>query len=144
MITRKYTYLAGEDELKKVEIPIYNEKSIGIVYVKNKGYGLYNDVKTIESSLFILSTNITPSDFDKNPNDKQQFIQLVTANLAEIYKDAEELKEYEKKHPEYIFIQLMDLLKTEPETLNSEDELYKIVTDGFEKLDIDMLKSLAQ
>ena len=89
MITRKYTYLAGEDELKKVEIPIYNEKSIGIVYVKNKGYGLYNDVKTIESSLFILSTNITPSDFDKNPNDKQQFIQLVTANLEEIYKDDE-------------------------------------------------------
>ena len=36
MITRKYTYLAGEEEFKNVEIPIYNTKNIGLVYAKNK------------------------------------------------------------------------------------------------------------
>lgn len=143
MITRKYTYLAGEEEFKNVEIPIYNTKNIGLVYAKNKGFGLYNDVGSVESSLFIISTKITPEQFDENPTEKEQFIQLISANLAEIYAKATGLKEYEKKHPEYIFIQLMDVLKDKNcKKISSNDELFNIVNDGFARLDVDILKNL--
>ena len=96
MITRKYTYLVGEKEFKKVEIPIYNDKSIGIIYAKNKGYALYNTTTDILENLFLIATNLTPTDFknnSKSEKDKEQFIELVSMNLNQIYNDAKELKE---------------------------------------------------
>lgn len=145
MITRKYTYLVGEKEFKKVEIPIYNDKSIGIIYAKNKGYALYNTTTDILENLFLIATNLTPTDFknnSKSEKDKEQFIELVSMNLNQIYNDAKELKEYMKKHPEYIFIQLMDLLEENKCTnITEKDELYNTLLDAFLKLDIDTLKS---
>ena len=47
-----------------------------------------------------------------------------------------------KKHPEYIFIQLMDLLEENKCTnITEKDELYNTLLDAFLKLDIDTLKS---
>ena len=48
---------------------------------------------------------------DKIQKNKGDFIDLITEILDNIYKD-QDIKDYEKKHPEYVFMELFDKLNS--------------------------------
>ena len=53
------------------------------------------------------------------------------------------IKEYEKKHPEFIFLKAMDMfVEGDSEIIEKDDPFYKLVDDGFVKLNIDLLNNL--
>ena len=142
MITRKYSYLAGSNLTKKVEVKVDEDNCVGLLYIKNKGYGLYNTKEDFEDSLFIIDTKMEPNDFKTKTQDQEQFIQLVKINLDLIYADKVAMKTYNKKHPEYLLLELMDNLESaDCEILDNKNKQSKILQKGFDKLNIETIKS---
>ena len=46
MIIRKLSFLSPQKDLKKVELNIYEEKNLSLIYVENQGYVAYiNDME---------------------------------------------------------------------------------------------------
>ena len=50
MMIRKLSFLMPENAYKKVEVDIYNEEKICVVYVENNGYSIY--VNNKENEMF--------------------------------------------------------------------------------------------
>ena len=73
MLVRNLDYLSIPKEFKKVETNIYDNKSIALVFVENKGYSLVLKDDEHIDSVFLLKTSLTPNNINEN-NDKEDFI----------------------------------------------------------------------
>ena len=72
---------------------------------------------------------------------EDEFVGVVNMLSSIIYPD--DIKEYEKKHPEFIFLKAMDMfVEGDSEIIEKDDPFYKLVDDGFVKLNIDLLNNL--
>lgn len=143
MIIRKLEFLNIGSDSRKVSTVIYNDISVGLVYVPDKGYAVFIDNENPESEMFLLETKTTPKEYienrDKYKEELSNFNSVISSIFNIIYKDSE-IKEYEKKHPDYTIIELMDKISEESaDYLKDNKKLYDIVNDGFMKLDIDDL-----
>lgn len=137
MLVRNLDFLSIPKEFSKVELDIYESKSIVLVYIENKGYSIVLKEADDNSSVFLLKTELTPENIN---SDKDDFINVIKMLLDRIYGDAD-IKEYEKQHQEHVFLQLMDLL-TEGENveiITEESKLYSDIEKGFMKLEIDIM-----
>ena len=70
MLVRNLDYLSIPKEFKKVETNIYDNKSIALVFVENKGYSLVLKDDEHIDSVFLLKTSLTPNNINEN-NDKE-------------------------------------------------------------------------
>lgn len=76
MLVRNLDYLSIPKEFKKVETNIYDNKSIALVFVENKGYSLVLKDDEHIDSVFLLKTSLTPNNINEN-NDKEDFINVI-------------------------------------------------------------------
>ena len=140
MLVRNLDFLSIPKEFKKVEIEIYNEKSISLVYIENKGYSLVLKDKDDIKSVFLLKTDIVPSNVNEH-SDREDFINVIKMLLDRIYSVAD-IKEYEKQHQEHVFLRLMDMLNegVDVEIITEENsKTYVDIEKGFMKLEIDIM-----
>jgi len=140
MLVRNLDFLSIPKEFKKVEIEIYNEESIALVYIENKGYSLVLKEKDDIKSVFLLKTDIVPSNVNEH-SDREDFINVIKMLLDRIYSVAD-IKEYEKQHQEHVFLRLMDMLNEgdDVEIITEENSrTYVDIEKGFMKLEIDIM-----
>jgi len=149
MIIRKLDKLTLGDAMKKVETNVFEKKCIGMVYIQNHGFVFYEDDDEIKSNLFIVKTKTKPSQYldddleKKLQKNKEDFISIIDIILNDIYQTGE-IKEYEKKHPEYIFLELFDnFINKNYEEITKEDSFYNVIDDGFIRLELDQFKTFA-
>lgn len=149
MIIRKLDNLALGDSLKKVETDVFEKKGMGMVYVPDRGFVFYEDDSENKSNLFIIKTKTKPSQYldveldKKLEKNKKEFISIIDIILNDIYQTGE-IKEYEKKHPEYIFLELFDnFINKNYEEITKEDPFYDVIDDGFIRLELDQFKTFA-
>ncbi len=142
MLVRNLDFLSIPKEFSKVEVNIYETRSIALVYIENKGYSLVlKDNDNIES-VFLLKTNIVPNNVNEHA-DRQDFINVIKMLLDRIYSIAD-IKEYEKQHQEHVFLRLMDMLNegTDVELISEENsKIYSDIEKGFIKLEIDIMEN---
>ena len=68
-------------------------------------------------------------------------IGIISLILDDIYDD--DIKEYDKKHPEFVFLRLFDNLSNgNVELISKDNELYDLIDDGFIRLELSNLKSM--
>lgn len=84
MLVRNLDYLSIPKEFKKVETNIYDNKSIALVFVENKGYSLVLKDDEHIDSVFLLKTSLTPNNINEN-NDKEDFINVIKMLLEKVY-----------------------------------------------------------
>ena len=140
MLVRNLDFLSIPKEFKKVEIEIYNEESIALVYIENKGYSLVLKDNDVIKSVFLLKTDIVPSNVNEH-SDRGDFINVIKMLLDRIYSVAD-IKEYEKQHQEHVFLRLMDMLNegVDIEIITEENsKTYVDIEKGFMKLEIDIM-----
>lgn len=140
MLVRNLDFLSIPKEFKKVEVEIYDEKSIALVYIENKGYSLVLKHKEDINSVFLLKTDILPSNVNEH-SDREDFINVIKMLLDRIYSVAD-IKEYEKQHQEHVFLRLMDMLNdgVDVDIITEENsKTYVDIEKGFMKLEIDIM-----
>lgn len=128
-----------ENAYKKVEVDIYNEEKICVVYVEKNGYSIY--VNNKENEMFLIKTGISPEEFksEEYAEDKEDFINLIKLLLDQIY-DGSNIPEYEEQHHEFVFLKIMDLFVTNVfEAIDDDSDLHKTIELAFVKFDIDLL-----
>lgn len=150
MIVRKWDYLNLNDELKNIEIEIYQNQKIGLIYVPDKGYVIYEENDGSKEDIIFIKTRTEPKQYNEEElkpkllKNKKEFIELISMITNEIYEN-EDIKEYEKKHPEYLFIELFDnLAKDDCPVMTRNDPFYQIVDSGFIRLELDQFKNFAR
>lgn len=140
MLVRNLDYLSIPKEFKKVETNIYDNKSIALVFVENKGYSLVLKDDEHIDSVFLLKTSLTPNNINEN-NDKEDFINVIKILLEKVYSEYT-IKEYEKQHQEHVFLRLMDMLTDGDniELISEENsKIYSDIEKGFMKLELDIM-----
>ena len=140
MLVRNLDFLSIPKEFSKVEVDIYDGKSIALVYIENKGYSLVLKKDENIDSVFLLKTDILPSNVNGH-SDREDFINVIKMLLDKVYSVAD-IKEYEKQHQEHVFLRLMDMLNEGNEVVMISEETSKIYTDiekGFMKLELDIM-----
>ncbi|WP_432645271.1 hypothetical protein [Methanobrevibacter sp.] len=140
MLVRNLDFLSIPKEFSKVEIDIYDNKSIALVYLENKGYSLILKNEGNIDSVFLLKTDILPNNVNDH-SDREEFINVIKMLLNNIYS-VSDIKEYEKQHQEYVFLRLMDMLNEgdEVEKINEENsQIYRDIERGFMKLELDVM-----
>lgn len=139
-LIRNLDFLSIPKEFSKVEIDIYDNKSIALVYLENKGYSLILKNEGNIDSVFLLKTDILPNNVNDH-SDREEFINVIKMLLNNIYS-VSDIKEYEKQHQEYVFLRLMDMLNEgdEVEKINEENsQIYRDIERGFMKLELDVM-----
>ena len=142
MLVRNLDFLSIPKEFSKVEIEIYDTRSIALVYINGKGYSLVLKSEDVIDSVFLLKTDIVPSNVNEH-SDREDFINVIKMLLDNIYSVAD-IKEYEKQHQEHVFLRLMDMLNEGTDVEMISEETSKVYTDiekGFMKLEIDILEN---
>ena len=142
MLVRNLDFLSIPKEFSKVEVDIYDGKSIALVYIDGKGYSLVLKQNDAIDSIFLLKTDILPNNINEH-HDRQDFINVIKMLLDKIYSVAD-IKEYEKQHQEHVFLRLMDMLNDGAgvEIITEEtSKVYKDIEKGFMKLEIDILEN---
>ena len=127
-----------ENAYKKVEVDIYNEEKICVVYVENNGYSIY--VNNKENEMFLIKTGISPEEFksEEYGGDKEDFINLIKLLLNQIYEGSD-IPEYEEQHHEFVFLKIMDLFVTNLfEAVDDDSDLHKTIELAFIKFDIEL------
>lgn len=140
MLVRNLDFLSIPKEFSKVEVDIYDGKSIALVYIDGKGYSLVLKKGDDIDSIFLLKTDILPNNINEH-QDRQDFINVIKMLLDKIYAVAD-IKEYEKQHQEHVFLRLMDMLNDGTDVAIITEETSKVYTDiekGFMKLEIDIM-----
>ncbi len=140
MLVRNLDFLSIPKEFSKVEVDIYDDKSISLVYIENKGYSLVLKYGDNINSVFLLKTDILPNNINDH-SDREDFINVIKMLLDKIYSVAD-IKEYEKQHQEHVFLRLMDMLNegTEVEMISEEtSKTYTDIEKGFMKLELDIM-----
>ena len=140
MLVRNLDFLSIPKEFSKVEVDIYDEKSIALVYIGGKGYSLVLKQNDDIDSIFLLKTDILPNNINEH-QDKQDFINVIKMLLDKIYSVAD-IKEYEKQHQEHVFLRLMDMLNEgiDVEMITEENsKTYADIEKGFIKLELDIM-----
>ncbi len=140
MLVRNLDFLSIPKEFAKVEVDIYEKQSIALVYIPNKGYSIVLKKDEKIDSIFLLKTDIVPNNINEH-SDREDFINVTKMLLDKIYAGSD-IKEYEKKHPEHVFLQLMDILNEGSDVEMISEETSKTYTDiekGFMKLEIDIM-----
>ena len=141
MLVRNLDFLSIPKEFSKVEVEIYDGKSIALVYIDGKGYSLVLKQNDDIDSIFLLKTDILPNNINEH-QDKQDFINVIKMLLDKIYSVAD-IKEYEKQHQEHVFLRLMDMLNdgVDVEIITESSKVYTDIEKGFMKLEIDILEN---
>lgn len=141
MLVRNLDFLSIPKEFSKVEVDIYDGKSIALVYIGGKGYSLVLKQNDSIDSIFLLKTDILPNNINEH-QDKQDFINVIKMLLDKIYSVAD-IKEYEKQHQEHVFLRLMDMLNdgVDVEIITESSKVYTDIEKGFMKLEIDILEN---
>ncbi|WP_296848282.1 hypothetical protein [uncultured Methanobrevibacter sp.] len=141
MLVRNLDFLSIPKEFSKVEVEIYDGKSIALVYIGGKGYSLVLKQNDDIDSIFLLKTDILPNNINEH-QDKQDFINVIKMLLDKIYSVAD-IKEYEKQHQEHVFLRLMDMLNdgVDVEIITESSKVYTDIEKGFMKLEIDILEN---
>lgn len=140
MLVRNLDFLSIPKEFSKVEVEIYDGKSIALVYIDGKGYSLVLKKNDDIDSIFLLKTDILPTNVNEH-QDRQDFINVIKMLLEKIYAVAD-IKEYEKQHQEHVFLRLMDMLNdgVDVETISEQtSKVYSDIEKGFMKLEIDIM-----
>lgn len=140
MLVRNLDFLSIPKEFSKVEVDIYDGKSIALVYIENKGYSLVLKKDDDIDSVFLLKTTIIPSNVNEH-SDREDFINVIKMLLDKIYSVAD-IKEYEKQHQEHVFLRLMDMLNegNDVEKISEENsKIYADIEKGFIKLELDIM-----
>lgn len=140
MLVRNLDFLSIPKEFSKVEVNIYENKSIALVFIENKGYSIVLKEGDVIDSVFLLKTNLTPNNID-GAADKEDFVNVIKMMLDKVYMTAD-IKEYEKQHQEHLFLRLMDMLTDENSVKLISEENSKIYSDiekGFMKLELDIM-----
>ena len=148
MIIRKLDFLKPTQDLSMFNFDIYDNKAIGIVYFEDKGYVLFEKDNAEWNNVFFIKTDAVPAQYlVDNPapllaKDKESIIGIISLILDEIYD--EDIMEYDKKHPEFVFLRLFDNLnKGNVELISKDNELYDLIDDGFIRLELSILKNMA-
>ena len=116
-------------------------------FSKNTGFVIFESLNDEWSNVFFVKTNSRPENYvgDLTPEferNKEEFVGVVNILSDSIYPN--DIKEYEKKHPEFIFLKAMDMFtEGNGELIEKDSPFYKLVEDGFFKLDIDLLNNLS-
>lgn len=142
MLVRNLNFLSIPKEFFKVEVPIYENKSIALVYIEKKGYSLVLKENDVINSVFLLKTDILPNNVNDHA-DRQDFINVIKMLLDNIY-NMHDIKEYEKQHQEHVFLRLMDMLNdgSDVELISEENsKIYSDIEKGFMKLEIDIMEN---
>ncbi len=141
MLVRNLDFLSIPKEFSKVEVDIYDGKSIALVYIGGKGYSLVLKQNDVIDSIFLLKTDILPNTINEH-QDRQDFINVIKMLLDKIYSVAD-IKEYEKQHQEHVFLRLMDMLNDGEavEIITESSKVYTDIEKGFMKLEIDILEN---
>ena len=140
MLVRNLDFLSIPKEFAKVEVNIYGDSSIALVYIENKGYSLVLKEKEEIDSVFLLKTDILPNNVNEH-SDRTDFINVIKMLLDKVYSIAD-IKEYEKQHQEHVFLRLMDMLNegTGVEMISEENsKTYSDIEKGFMKLELDIM-----
>lgn len=150
MIIRRYDELNFNNTLIKSECDVSANQKIGIIYVQKRGYMLFNVENETWNDFIFIKTMTKPVEYTKENLDekihknKNDFINLITEILNDIYKD-QNIKEYEKKHPEYVFMELFDKLNSaQIEEITPDHKYYKLVEEGFTKIEINQFQNFAK
>ena len=140
MLVRNLDFLSIPKEFSKVEVEIYDGNNIALVYIENKGYSLVLKKEENIDSVFLLKTDILPSNVNQH-SDREDFINVIKMLLDKIYSIAD-IKEYEKQHQEHVFLRLMDMLNegNDVEMISEEtSKTYADIEKGFMKLELDIM-----
>lgn len=125
-------------ELYEVKINIFENKDLNFVYMDKKGYALYISDNNQRKDTFLIKTSLSPKEFvlEENKKEKVDFIDLIQLFLGKIY-DGSEIPDFEKEHQEFVFLKFIDLFdKGEYTLIDESQELFKLLDNGFMKLDI--------
>ena len=140
MLVRNLDFLSIPKEFSKVEVKIYEDRAIALVYIDGKGYSLVLKENDAIDSVFLLKTDILPNNINEH-SDREDFINVIKMLLDKIYS-VSDIKEYEKQHQEHVFLRLMDMLNDGNDVEMISEENSKTYTDiekGFMKLEIDIM-----
>ncbi len=147
MIIRKLDFLKSTNDLQMFNFDIYNNKAIGVVFVEDTGYVLFEKEGEDLNNVFFIKTDTKPAQYLVNSpapillKNKEEFVGIISLILDDIYDD--DIKEYDKKHPEFVFLRLFDNLNEgNVELISKDNELYDLIDDGFIRLDLSILKNM--